>query len=87
MLLTLLAASLFVSCAAWPLGRRLGRSVGWVLALLPAGLFAGFVSLGPTIASGRTVTERLAWAPSLGVQLTLRLDGHCQNEREHCSEQ
>ncbi len=75
MLLTLLAASLFVSCAAWPLGRRLGRSVGWVLALLPAGLFAGFVSLGPTIASGRTVTERLAWAPSLGVQFTLRLDG------------
>ncbi|HEY9506457.1 MAG TPA: proton-conducting transporter membrane subunit, partial [Gemmatimonadales bacterium] len=75
MLLTLLAASLFVSCAAWPLGRRLGRSVGGVLALLPAGLFAGFVSLGPTIASGRTVTERWAWAPSLGVQLTLRLDG------------
>jgi multicomponent Na+:H+ antiporter subunit A len=76
MISVLLAAALAGSCAAWPLGRRLGRrSVGWVLALLPAGLFAAFLGLGPVIAAGRTVVERRAWAPSLGVELTLRLDG------------
>ena len=76
MIATLLAASLLGSCAAWPVGRRLGpRSVGWVLALLPAGLFAGFLSFSPAIQAGRIVTERLPWVPSLGVQVGFRLDG------------
>jgi multicomponent Na+:H+ antiporter subunit A len=76
MISTLLALSLVGSCAAWPLALRLGRrSAGWVLALLPAGLFAGFLRLSATIAAGQTVTEGLSWAPSLGVQLTWRLDG------------
>ena len=76
MISALLAVSLVGSCVAWPLGRRLGRrSAGWVLALLPAGLFAAFLGFARTIEAGRTVTEQLAWAPSLGVALTLRLDG------------
>jgi multicomponent Na+:H+ antiporter subunit A len=75
MIWVLLAVSLVGSCAAWPLGRRLGRSGGWVLALLPAGLFGALLRLAPTIAAGRAVTERVAWAPTLGVELTLRLDG------------
>jgi multicomponent Na+:H+ antiporter subunit A len=76
MLLTLLAAAFAGSCASWPLGRRLGpRAAGWVLALLPAGLFAAFLGLSPTFESGRTITEQVAWAPSLGVELALRLDG------------
>ena len=75
MLSTLLALSLAGSVAAWPLGRRLGRASGWVLALLPAGLFAAFLSAAPRMEAGRVVTERWAWAPSLGVELTWRLDG------------
>lgn len=76
MIAALLAVSLAGSCAAWPLARLLGRrSVGWVLALLPAGLFVGFLRFAPTIEAGRVVVERRAWAPSLGVELTLRLDG------------
>ena len=76
MLLALLLASLVGSAAAWPLGRTLGqRSVGWLLALLPAALFAGFLRFAPIIAAGREVVERRGWAPSLGVELTLRLDG------------
>ncbi|MDF1501387.1 hydrogen gas-evolving membrane-bound hydrogenase subunit E [Roseisolibacter sp. H3M3-2] len=76
MLSTLLAASLAGSCAAWPLGRLLGRrGAGWGLALVPAGLFAAFLGFGPQVAAGRTVTERLAWVPSLGVDFALRLDG------------
>jgi formate hydrogenlyase subunit 3/multisubunit Na+/H+ antiporter MnhD subunit len=73
---TLLAVSLVGSVAAWPLGRLLGRrAAGWVLALLPASLFAAFLRFAPTIEAGRTIVERRAWAPSLGVELTLRLDG------------
>jgi multicomponent Na+:H+ antiporter subunit A len=76
MITMLLALSFVGSCAAGPLAARLGpRTAGWVVALLPAGLFAGFLRLSTTIAAGQTVTERLAWAPSLGVQLTWRLDG------------
>ncbi len=76
MISTLLALSLAGSCAAWPLGRRVGRqAAGWLLALLPAGLFAAFLRFAPAIEAGRVITERRAWAPSLGVELTFRLDG------------
>src|SRR5688500_19193159 len=72
----ILALALVGSCAAWPLGRLLGRrAAGWLLALLPVGLFAAFVRFAPAIEAGRVITERWAWAPSLGVDLTLRLDG------------
>ena len=75
MIPTLLAVSLAGSVAAWPLARLLGRTAGWWLALLPAGLFAAFLRYAPAVESGRTITERWAWAPSLGVELAVRLDG------------
>lgn len=75
MISTLFVISLAGSLLAWPLGMRLGRRAGWVLALLPGALFAAFVRYAPAIAAGRAVTERWAWAPSLGVELTWRLDG------------
>jgi multicomponent Na+:H+ antiporter subunit A len=76
MITVLLALSLAGSVLAWPVGRRLGpRTVGWLLALLPAGLFAAFLRFAPAMEAGRTIVERWAWAPSLGVELTLRLDG------------
>ena len=76
MISTLLAASLIGSVAAWVLGRLLGRrSIGWLLAVLPAGLFIAFLRFTSTIEAGQAVTEHWAWAPSLGVELTLRLDG------------
>jgi multicomponent Na+:H+ antiporter subunit A len=76
MISLLLAASLAGSVAAWPLGRLLSRRMdGWAVALLPASLFAAFLRFAPAIESGRIITERRAWAPSLGLELTLRLDG------------
>src|SRR5690606_23801596 len=72
----LLALSFLGSCAAGPISRLFERRTpGWLLALLPAGLFAAFVSLAPTIEAGLAIAERVAWAPSLGVDLSLRLDG------------
>ena len=76
MIAILLGASAVASGLSWPLGRLLcRRGVGWLLALVPAALFVGFLGFYGTIEAGRTVTERLAWAPSLGVAFTLRLDG------------
>lgn len=76
MISTLLALSLAGSVGAWPLVRLLDRrAAAWVLALLPASLFAAFLRFAPIIESGRTITERWAWVPSLGVELALRLDG------------
>ncbi len=76
MIAQLLALSLAGSCAAWPLGRVFGRrSSGWLLALLPAGLFAALLSFTQKIAAGRVITQQVAWAPSLGINLSLRLDG------------
>jgi multicomponent Na+:H+ antiporter subunit A len=46
-----------------------------VLALLPAGLFATLLGLAPTIEAGHAITQTLSWAPSLGVDLSFRLDG------------
>jgi multicomponent Na+:H+ antiporter subunit A len=76
MIVWLLALAFAGSCAAWPLSFLFGRRAsGWLLALLPAGLFAAFLSLAPTIEAGGIITQRLPWAPSLGVDLAFRLDG------------
>ncbi len=76
MMAWLLALAFLGSCAAWPLSILFGRrAAGWVLALLPASLFAAFLDFAPAIAAGRAITWRMAWAPSLGVDLALRLDG------------
>lgn len=65
----------FVLSVAAPWLYRIGRgATGWLLALLPLGLFAGFaVQIARLDGSGeRTV---LPWAPSLGLSLSLHADG------------
>ncbi|MEB3735259.1 proton-conducting transporter membrane subunit [Halopseudomonas pachastrellae] len=72
--ISLLAIALGAVCAPG-LWRLLPRHTGWLLALVPAGCFAWFVSVIPVIAAGEVVTASLAWVPALEVALTLRLDG------------
>jgi multicomponent Na+:H+ antiporter subunit A len=48
---------------------------GWLLALLPAGLFVYFASHLHLIAAGEVMTESWPWVPSLGVNLSFALDG------------
>lgn len=76
----MIAALLGVALAGSLAARRVmflcgRRAAGWVLALLPAGLFAAFLQFAPEIAAGRPVLQQIAWAPSLGIDITLRLDG------------
>jgi multicomponent Na+:H+ antiporter subunit A len=76
MLAQLLAFSFLGSCAAWPLSRLSGRrAAGWLLALIPSALFVAFLGNSSAIEAGTVITQRIPWAPSLGIDLALRLDG------------
>ena len=75
--LTFLALLLpFAGAAVAPiLTRWLGHNAAWPLALVPALLFAHFAGFLPLVAGGGVVTGAVAWAPSLGVDLSWRIDG------------
>ena len=69
--------SIFALAAVAPLVVRLagrGRAAGWLLALLPAGIFAFFLRHAPAVAEG-PVQESTPWVPGLGVELSFYLDG------------
>jgi multicomponent Na+:H+ antiporter subunit A len=60
--------------APW-LHRLLRDRVGWLLALLPLGIFVYVARFGGSIAAGQPVTESYAWAPGLGLNLSFYVDG------------
>jgi multicomponent Na+:H+ antiporter subunit A len=55
------------------LQRRLKQRSGWLIALLPIGLFIYFVSQLPNATAAHSVTT--PWVPELGVNLSFRADG------------
>lgn len=63
------------SALARPLALRLGQRAGWVLAILPASLFGLLWIAGSGLEGARAIVEEVAWVPSLGITLDLRLDG------------
>ena len=75
MLIWLLIVSAIGSCLAAPVTRLTGRYAGWVLALLPAGLFTTLIASAPVMERGWVLGDGLNWAPHLGIYLTFRLDG------------
>lgn len=48
---------------------------GWVLALLPAGLFGYFLSLYKGVTSGGSIYEETPWFPGLDINMSFYLDG------------
>lgn len=68
--------SIFALAFLAPAVCRFARGhAGRVLALLPAALTVYFALRIGLVAQGERITERLAWAPSLGVELAFYLDG------------
>jgi multicomponent Na+:H+ antiporter subunit A len=66
----------FVLSLAAPWLQRIARgATGWILALLPLGLFIYFASFISAIAAGQVFSVSYAWVPSLGVNLSFYLDG------------
>jgi multicomponent Na+:H+ antiporter subunit A len=60
--------------APW-LRQVLRDATGWVLAALPATLFAVFAAQAGAVGAGTTLYERYPWVPAMGADITLRLDG------------
>lgn len=75
MLIWLLLLSLAGSLAAGAVARIAGRGAGWVLSVLPAAVFASLIAIAPGIERGWVIAEGRRWAPALGLDFTLRLDG------------
>jgi len=74
MLLALL--SIFLAAALAPLVvRGFGRASGWVLGLIPLGVFAFFLRQVPVIAHGSVVDVSYRWLPSFKTSLSFYLDG------------
>jgi multicomponent Na+:H+ antiporter subunit A len=73
-MLVLVVAHLVLAALLPSLAPRLGRAV-WAVAALPPLAAAGWaLTRAGRVLDGRPVTESLAWAPSLGLRLDLRLD-------------
>ncbi|MBE0643399.1 MAG: putative monovalent cation/H+ antiporter subunit A [Bacteroidetes bacterium] len=71
----IISISLFAAIVAIPAERMLRHHAGWVLAGIPGGMFAWFLTLLPAIREGAELTSRIPWVPSLGIALSFRLDG------------
>jgi multicomponent Na+:H+ antiporter subunit A len=74
MLYAILSTFLLAALAPW-VHRLTGRHSGWVLALLPAGLFLYFASFLPAINAGEVVVLVTPWMPGLDIQLSFLVDG------------
>ncbi|MCZ2822250.1 proton-conducting transporter membrane subunit [Modestobacter sp. VKM Ac-2977] len=70
-----LLGMLALAVAAPPLARRLGRTTGYPLAAGYLAVAALLASTAPRVWAGETETASWEWLPSLGVSLSLRLDG------------
>lgn len=73
-LASLLAIFALAGLAPW-LARALGRFAGWALAIAPLAFVGMLLAYAPRIAGGEAIRESLTWAPSLGLSISVSLDG------------
>ncbi|ODT66576.1 MAG: Na(+)/H(+) antiporter subunit A [Pelagibacterium sp. SCN 63-23] len=72
----LVAVAPFVAAFLAPfLHRFAGAFSGWILALVPAGIFLFLLGFVPTIVGGGTVASSLSWVPAYGLNLSFFVDG------------
>ncbi|HUH78131.1 MAG TPA: Na(+)/H(+) antiporter subunit A, partial [Devosia sp.] len=74
--LALVAIAPFAAAAIAPVVHRLTQPfAGWILALVPAGIFVFLLQLLPQIAQGGVVSGQIDWVPSYGLNLSFFVDG------------
>ncbi|WP_456237682.1 putative monovalent cation/H+ antiporter subunit A [Alkalimonas cellulosilytica] len=74
MLIAVLSCFILACFAPW-LHRLGGRHSGWLLATLPAALFAYFASMLPVVSQGQSLQFAYTWFPGMGIQLSFLVDG------------
>lgn len=68
--------AILIAAVAAPSVNRFARSWGgWILAVVPAGVFVGLLNQWPAVGNGRDVSTFINWVPALGLAVSLRLDG------------
>jgi multicomponent Na+:H+ antiporter subunit A len=60
---------------ATTISRETGRAAGWILAIVPAALFAVLLTTVPDIAAGHPVKLSLDWVPALDLSFSFLIDG------------
>jgi multicomponent Na+:H+ antiporter subunit A len=74
-LLIAIAAVLLAAAFVFAFGARFRMGAGWIVAAVPAALFAAFLIMGWGLTANEAVTDSYAWVPTLGIQAAFRLDG------------
>ncbi len=61
---------------ATPIGRRIPiRAMGWLLAIAPAVAFSSLLTSTSVVLEGQALSWSIPWIPSLGLRISLLLDG------------
>ncbi|MBU1305982.1 MAG: Na(+)/H(+) antiporter subunit A, partial [Alphaproteobacteria bacterium] len=71
-----MAIAPFAAAALAPLVHRYTSPFsGWVLALVPAAIFAFLLTLAPQVIAEGAIAARIGWVPTLGLDLSFYVDG------------
>ena len=74
--IALVAIAPFVAALLAPLVHRIAKPfAGWVLALVPAGLFLLLLPLVEPVVAGGVVSARIGWVPAFDLELSFLVDG------------
>ena len=74
--IALVAIAPFIAALLAPLVQRVARPfAGWILALVPAGLFMLLLGLVEPVVAGGVVSARIGWVPAFGLDLSFLVDG------------
>ncbi|MDP1028343.1 proton-conducting transporter membrane subunit [Sphingomonas sp. KR1UV-12] len=74
-MLMLLVLALIAACLVPLVARVVGKGAGLIVAVVPFALLGAFVAFASIVERGWVRSEGWRWAPSLGLDLTFRLDG------------
>lgn len=75
MLTITVLSGFFFSLVTPGLVRIFRARAGWIIATLPAGLFTYLAFQLPLVSAGQSIRTEWPWSPSLGLSLSLQLDG------------
>ena len=71
-----ITAIMLMSVLVPVLTERFGRTANTIFTMLPPAIALAYIAtLVPTVLAGEVITEHLQWIPSVGLTLSLRLDG------------